>query len=270
MKKHDSESTLQRLRTNIATWQIGVTLLALGALSFIAIGLWLDPNGTTSRILAPIAGAILTTGLISLGWELTSRRAFADELDRRYNLTQDIKSSGLLSINKDYQSIIDWDHEIEAASTIEVAIAYSSTWFTSHESAFQRFLSNPKKTLTCFIADRNDSDTIRQMVSRFPSRNESRIVQGSSDTESRIREAAENAGSAGAKLHIIPYKRPLDFALYRFDEKILVTLYGRGSKLDAFPVMTFDIQGATGAFFKKELDSLRPAHCLKSDSGANS
>ncbi|WP_344357912.1 hypothetical protein [Brachybacterium phenoliresistens] len=266
MKKHDIASAFQKMRTNAITWIIGIALTGIGVLAFVAIGLWLEPDGVWSRILSPISGALLTTGLISLGWELASRRAFADELDRRYNLKQDIRSSGLLGVGGDWQTIIDWDRTIESASTIEVAIAYSGTWFTSHENAFRGFLASPGNSFTCFIADRTDSETVAQMVSRFPSREAEQIEQSSSLTELRIKQAARDTV---VEPDIIRYKRPLDFALYRFDDMILVTLYGRGGKHEAFPVMTFDLQGSMGRFFKKELDSLRSAQNSDSKDGVN-
>lgn len=211
----------------------------------------LEPTSVIYSVTNSVAGALLTTGGLSVAWELISRRAFAVELVNRFRLSEDVIHSGLVGVRNDWQTALDWNETVKSSQSIDVIVAYSERWYTQNEAAFRTFVQRPGNKLRVYLADPDNEDVIRLLSEKYADRSTERIRGKVKETVEHLRSEADRYRG---NIEIYYYTKPLDFAVYRFNDTFLVTLYSQQGRSASVPAFVFNAHGATGKFFQAETE----------------
>lgn len=249
----NDQQALTKKLTNRNVFIASSFLVIVGLVGIFASAALLTNYAAIQLVVSSLSSAALTTGGLAFVWDLSSRRAFASEIIERVQLSHAVVNSGLTNLGRDWQKIIHWDEAIRNARSIDIVVAYSERWYQRSETAFREALNSKGTTLRVFIADPENEDTLNQLRDRFPDRSTARIRQKIQETVAFLeREADTKAGS----LQIHYYSSPLDYALYRFDNIAVVTLYTRQGRHVSVPAFAFDTSGSLGGFFTSEIEHL--------------
>ena len=249
----NSDDLLRKL-TNRNVVILGIGLILASLLLFWFAEAALKAPGTLHAITNSIAGALLTTGGLSLAWELVSRRAFAVELINRFRLSEDVTRSGLVGVRNDWQTVIDWNETIRSSQSIVVVVAYSERWYTHNEAALRNFLQRSGNTLRVYLADPASDEALRLLSDKYSDRSVDRIRGKIEETVEHLQSEA-NRYQGSIEIHY--YTKPLDFAFYRFNDSILVTLYSQQGRSASVPAFVFNALGTIGNFYQAEFEVIQ-------------
>lgn len=173
-----------------------------------------------------IAGLIIATGLLSVGWELVGKRHFAGEILAKAQLSAEVVDAGILRITDQYLDDIEWSELFEGVSKLDIAVAYGRTWRNMHSKRLSAVAQRKGTLIRVFLPDPEDDLTMQTLANRFDMTTES--------LQTTVREAIEDFASlstpGGGEVEV--YVRPGDmvFSCYRFDNRAVLTMYSHGKK----------------------------------------
>src|SRR5690348_17009571 len=109
------ESPLRRVTT--LSWLLAAILMVLAGLALVAASSADTENSHPfwKAFSGNVGGVLLATGLISLLWELISKRSFLSEVFSIARLSEDVKRSGLHRLTLDFQHEVEWPELLESA-----------------------------------------------------------------------------------------------------------------------------------------------------------
>lgn len=211
----------------------GAITLALVAV-VLAVGLfWVTSNNDWFKNALPlqttlnqVAGLIIASGLLSVGWELVGKRHFAAEILANARLSAEVVDAGLLRLTDQYLDDIEWSELFDGVSKIDIAVAYGRTWRNTHDARLRAVARRPGTRIRVFLPDPDDALTMRVLADRF------------SMTEVALQTTVREAIDAFSDLkhedggEVEVYVRAGDavFSCYRFDNRAVMTMYSHGRK----------------------------------------
>lgn len=222
------------------------TLLA--ALLGVALGvflLWLADRSFVSRewqsIVTNVGGIVIATALLTVGWELIGKRAFADEVLAKARLSTDVVAAGIERVTDQYLEDVEWASLIEGATKVDIVVAYASTWRNTHRERLQKIANTKSARMRIFLPDPDDAETMSILAGRFN--------MSSDDVAGRIREAIEDFSAMsrpqGADMTVFVRGGDVVFSCYRFDSRAVLTLYShtreRRNRVPTFVVRSGDL-----------------------------
>lgn len=227
-----------------------VVLAGVAALWLITLAWW-DEHTTAKAVLEQFAGILIATGLLAILWDLRGKRDIIDEVLAKVELGSDIETVGLARASMDWK-VVPWPDLIKNARQIDVFIAYGSTWLSNHTAELADFAKQRRNKLRYFLPDPDDETAMTVLAERFDYTPE--IIS------SKVVEAAEivaklsRAGNADIRVW---YRRGAPtFTCYRFDDKVVVTLYAHKVGRGAIPTLVLD-EGTFTEFFKDDLKAIQ-------------
>lgn len=237
-----------------------VTLSSLClALGFILSGgalLWW--SGTTdlrqdpqlSAFLSQTGGLLLASGLLTIGWDLVGRRAFADEVLAKARVSADVDRSGIVRVTDQYLEEVEWDELFRDVQRLDIVVAYASTWRNTHRGRLERVAKRKGTRLRAFLPNPRDVDTMRVLAERF----NMSVEQATAKVEEAVADFASLAKPEGGDVEVWLRSGDLVFSCYRFDSRAVLTLYSH-SRERRTQVPTFVV--SEGELFRFVYDELR-------------
>lgn len=244
------QSTITEVTTyRTARWAGGVVLAGIGLLLLSNIDL-LDSRQWLEATVNQLGGLLVTTGGLAVLWELRGKREIMDEILEKTKVSSDIHTAGIERATMDWTEP-PWDALLRESKKFSIFISYGSGWRSAHWPKLREFAKDSEKVVRVYLPDPDDEMTMKVLADRYSYSLET--------IRSKVREAARDFASLSTKnsADIRVHYRAGDhtYTCYKFDEKILVTLYSNARERSEVPVMLVS-NGTFYDFFAKDLESI--------------
>lgn len=224
-------------------------ILAIALFWVTSVDEWFSALKPLQVTLNQIAGLIIATGLLSVGWDLVGRRRFAAEVLEKAQLSADVVDAGIMRVTDQYLEDVEWSELFEGVTAVDVVVAYGRTWRNTHEKRLKAVAARPGTRLRVFLPDPDHDLTMDVLADRFN--------MAADDLKTTVREAIREfsklrtEGGGDVEVHV----RAGDavFSCYRFDSRAVFTTYSH-SKERRTSVPTFVL--STGKLYKFVRDEL--------------
>jgi hypothetical protein len=241
-------------RVNLRTLLASLIVGGLG-LSFLFLSKPIEESGYHRwGSLSRESGAVLLASVaLALLWDVVGRRAFADEILAKANMSRDLAESGIDVVCSSFQDKrIAWDELFKNACKLDVLMSYGHTWRNSQIERIDMMLSDPAAKIRIILPDPVDMDVVNVLSMRYrltPEQLQREIADAKEFFEQRKSRAKGTVEIYFA--HLVPL-----FSFYRFNNKVVFALYNhRGGRI---PVPTFiaDKDGFLFKYFTSEFDGI--------------
>lgn len=203
-------------------------------------------------------GAVLLASVaLAFLWDVAGKRAFADEILAKANMSRDLADAGIGMVARSFQDKrIAWDELFKNACKLDIFISYGHTWRNSQLERIEKMLSDPDSRIRIVLPDPDDEEVARALCTRYvfpPDKLKREIADAQEFFEHRKKNAKGTVEIYFAR--IVPL-----FSFYRFNNRVVWAMYnhrtGRG------PVPTF-IASGDGFLFEYFSDEIEGIICDK-------
>ena len=153
------------LRTIVAAIVIsvaGMSLLGLTASSET----WRDAP-SWQAFLQNLGSLLFVTGLLTVAWDLFSKRAFAKELLDLTGLADDVRAAGLVRVVASFRTEMEWPDLLRNASTLDLFVCWARTWRNQNESELAAILARKSGLIRVVLPDHEHAETLATMATHF-------------------------------------------------------------------------------------------------------
>lgn len=213
--------------------------------SKLAIARWLLVS------LEQVGGILIATALLSVFWELRGRRSLASEVMETANLAHDVREAGLERVWNRYLTEEAWSSRFRRAQKLDIFVAYANTWREGNRLELSAFAMRKSNVVRVVLPDVLDAPTVSAIALRSGKTAEE-VVQKVCEARMKYRTLLQH----GENCSILSYRGPQAYAVYRFDEEAVVTLYRNSpAKTGHIPTLSFT-GGTLGEFVNSDLDQV--------------
>jgi len=232
----------------IAVIAIGSLFVWLGSQNNFILYVWLK------LILQNFGAILIATGLLTIFWDVRIKRAFLDEVLEKVGVAKEIELAGITNINRMFYSV-NWDELFENASKLDLFFAYARTWKNSNIERIKKIAQDKDSRIRVILPDYSDKTILKELTHRFRS-NEEELISSIKETESFFIDLKSRYCKSEISIWLlstVPY-----FSYYRFDNKIIITLYShrRESTPVNVPVIICKSGGTFFDYFYEEFNSM--------------
>jgi hypothetical protein len=212
---------------------------------------WSDDTKAWQATVNQLGGLLIATGGLAILWDLRGKRDFMDEVLEKAKLASDVSAAGIARVTMKWMDI-PWDELFSTAREIEVFISYGSSWRKLHWAKIEEFATDARNSLKLYLPDPDDLHTMTVLAQRYdytPEKVKMSIIE-------TAQEFAKLNESSKADIRIYYRSGDPTYTSYRFDDKILVTLYSHKRRRGDVPAIMVS-KGTFGEFFMSDLESIR-------------
>jgi hypothetical protein len=121
-----------------------------------------------SDVLREIGVLLFVTAVLTLAWELIGKRAFADEILVKANMSRDLADAGIEVVTPTFMdNRIAWNELFKNSNRLDIWVSYASTWRNSHAQAIEKLLSRRDARLRVVLPDPEDAQLMDVLSQRF-------------------------------------------------------------------------------------------------------
>jgi hypothetical protein len=243
---HSAQKTIVNLKAIIF---MVVSLVAGVALLFLSSD---DARWSLAvrTFLGQLGGTLVAGTALALFWELWGKRAFADELITKMNLSSDLEKAGLVEVLHDYKEV-RWDAHFESAVQLDIAFAYGRTWRNFHNSKIEELAKRSGATIRVVLPDADDSLVMSTLAIRFD--------MTVPDLKKAVREAAQfflDLSAHGATVEVRFRTGDYMFSSYRIGSAIVLALYAHGRVRQSVPTLVCKEGGELFDFARQDFEAM--------------
>jgi len=208
----------------------------------------------TSTLLQESGAAIFIAGLLSVLWELGGKRAFADEILAKANMSRDLAEAGIDVVANSFKDErINWEQLFKNARRLDLFISYGHTWRNTQIERIEKLLSDEHAILRVILPDPDDERTMENLSHRFQMQPE--------ELKHEIQEAMlffehRKKKSKGTVEIYFTRISPL-FTFYRFSNKAVFAMYNHRLGRLPVPSLVCDEEGFLFKYFTEEFEGIR-------------
>lgn len=230
-------------------------LIVLAGIGLLYVGgrddFW-ESRGGAQTLINSLGATLIVTGGLSVIWDLVGRRAFAEEVLAKAQVSADIRAAGIDRVTMQWIEDVEWAKYFSDAREIEIFVSYGRSWRNNHWVRLEEFSRQKGCKLWVYLPDPEDSPVMRVLAQRYATTEDMMAAT--------VTEAADAFATlikpGGADVRVYYRKGDPTFACYRFDRKIVATLYSHSRTRGDIP--TFVLSGGTlFDFFANELQVVR-------------
>jgi hypothetical protein len=211
-------------------WAIILALVAVvvaGGLFWISSNNeWFKDSAPLQATLNQVAGLIIATGLLSVGWELVGKRHFAAEVLAKAQLSAEVVDAGILRITDQYLDDIEWSELFDGVSKLDIAVAYGRTWRNTHAERLRAVSRRKGTRIRVFLPDPEDAMTMQVLAHRF----DMTVSELQATVREAIRDFSNFKQQDGGDVKVYVRSGDAVFSCYRFDGRAVLTMYSHGKK----------------------------------------
>ncbi len=242
------------LTAKLTTYKTALVAFFVAAAGIVLLWLsniaWFDSHTALEATANQLGGLLITIGGLGILWDLRGKREIMDEMLEKARIASDVSAAGLDRVTMNWLDV-PWDELFRDAKQVSVFISYGSSWRKVHWTKLQEFARGAKNSLRLYLPDPNDEPTMQVLAQRYDYTLEK--------IRANILETAEEIAKLGISCpaDIRIYYRPGDpaYTCYRFDEKVLVTLYSHKRERGQVPTVLVK-RGTFRDFFMQDLDAI--------------
>lgn len=234
-------------RTTLRTWFIAVIVAVIGTTLLIVSeigGLW-NGLGSVQNVVRDIGSLMIASIAMTLILELGAKRAFLDELLSKVSLSKEIELAGITTFHPSFHGEIDWNDLFKTAHELDIFFVHGRAWRNEHG---EQLIGAARRgvRIRVVLPDPYD-DVVLSEIARRTNHSKQAIQE-------RIllaKDEFSHLENEGAKITIWFLPMVPLFSFYRFDHKMILTLYShrREQKLERLPVPTFVLEDG-GSLYK--------------------
>jgi len=234
-----------------------VGLLGIGLLWWTADqGRW--ANATSWQAFGQQLGSLfVVTGLLTLLWDLFSRRAFAQELLELTGLAACVRSAGVTKIASSFRAELEWGELLRDARALDVFVCWARTWRNQHETHLAAILERKGGLIRVVLPDYEHADTVAAMANHFADYDGDRVRQEIKDAVAFFKALHQSRKHKDARVEVYLVKRVPLFSWYLIDESAAVlAFYAHRAKVSSVPALVCQRGGYLYDFAAKEFEFL--------------
>jgi hypothetical protein len=212
-------------------------------------------NATSwQALLQQVGSLLLVTGLLTLVWDLFSKRAFARELLDLTGLASDVRAAGISRIVSSFRGELEWRYLLDGARTLDLFVCWAKTWRNQHEEQLAAVLSRRDGLIRVILPDYEDASTVSAMETHFADYDAERIRGEIVEAVSFFKTLHKRRSNASATVEIYLVKRVPLFSWYRIDDNIaMLAFYAHRYKVSNVPTIVVKRGGHLFEFASEEL-----------------
>jgi hypothetical protein len=146
---------------------------------------------------------------------------------------------------------VPWDDLFRDATHVSVFISYGSSWRKVHWTKLQEFAKAGKNSLRLYLPDPEHEPTMSVLAQRY----DYTLEKIRANVVETAEEIAKLADSHPADIRIYYRAGDPTYTCYRFDDKVLVTLYSHKRARGDVPTLLVK-QGSLKDFFIQDLEAI--------------
>lgn len=254
MSNGRSERTkLAETLTNLWTVLISIVVVVVGVvvLALSAGWGWLDKHESTQSVAEALGGILITTGGLAILWDLRGKRDIIREVLAKVEVSSDVEVTGIQRASMDWR-VVPWSELIGQAKSVDVFIAYGSTWLSTYSTDLAEFAKHRGNRMRYILPDPDDSTAMAVLAERFDYTAE--IIKSKIEESAQAVAKLSRDGSADIRVY---YRRGAPtFTCYRFDDTVVVTMYQHKVARGAIPTIVMGPRGTFRDFFASDLEEI--------------
>lgn len=257
-KGRDGGSVARRLSkvlVDLATWQIGLAFVIVGAAALYLSAKWEGAHGPSASdsVLREGGALLFVTAALSAVWNLRGRRQLTSEVLSAAGLSKAITDAGLTELTTHYAEI-DWNGLLDRASHVDLFFAYAATWRAYHDAALRKLVKREGARLRVILPDREDEAQVKQLAARFGA-SDAEIGQKIKDAEDAFARLSGESGQHATVELRVTRAFPV-FTYYRFDGRCIGVLYSQAGERVEVPAFECQRGGTLHKFFSDQFKAL--------------
>lgn len=247
----DENLEIRRERVNVRVYFLMIGFAVLG-ISALFISAYLENrHHIWCAVTRELGVTLLVAAALTLAWDIVGRRTFTDEILAKANMSRDLADAGILLVADNFRDPrIQWENLLKNSCTLDIWVAYASTWRNSNLDAIKRLLSRKDSRLRVVLPDPDNELLTKELAGRFE--------MAESEVREKILEAIagfENCRKYGTVELRLLNRSPL-FTVYVFTSKAVLAFYNHRKGREPVPTFLCDEDGFLFGYLKAEFDHI--------------
>lgn len=241
-------------RVNLRIRLLSLVFAAVG-LIIMSISLPVGHGGyhKSATLLEESGAALFISGILAVLWELAGKRAFADEILAKANMSRDLADAGIdVAAYSFKDKRIDWDELFKSACRLDIFVAYGHTWRNTQSEHIDTLLSDADSKLRIILPDLESEEVVKSLSVRFEM--EPDTVKQEIGEAIKFFERRKKKAKGSIEIYLTRVM-PL-FTFYRFNSKVVFALYNHRAGQQAVPSFVCDKEGFLFKFFSDEFEGI--------------
>lgn len=212
-------------RTTLNSALIAVVFIILG----ISLLYWSNsPNYWIGKepllfIVRDIGSLCVVSFVFTLIWELVAKRSFTDELLAKAKISQELSSSGLAQISFESRDI-DWVKLLGEATEVDILFSYGRTWRGAYRQEVHKLAKRKNVRLRILLPNPEEQAILDGLSKRFYTPSQT-IQERIYEAKQEFTELHQKNLKEGASIEVWYISRDPHYAMYRFDNTVVIYLY---------------------------------------------
>jgi len=238
------------LRTILLTTVLGAVGLAL-----VYASQPIDSHGyhKTGSVIRELGVLLFATVAIAVLWDVVGKRAFADEILAKANMSRDLADAGIDVVTTSFQDKrIVWEDLFKNACKLDIFVSYAHTWRNTNLERIDSMLSDSDAKVRVVLPDPDDKEIVRALATRYESKPED--VEREITTAKAFFEHRKSKAKGRVEIYFVRML-PL-FSFYRFNNKVVFALYNHRTGRLPVPTFVADEDGFLFKYFTEEIEGI--------------
>jgi len=216
------------------------------------VGAKIPTNFPTWKSLISSIGSLgLASVAISIIWEFFQKRGFTQELLEYFHLSENLHESGIEKMSYRFDEV-DWKLLFDNCLRFDLFITYGRSWRGTNETRLIEIAKRTGAIVRIVLPDPENGDLVKQFATRY--RKSQPEIKGL--IEEAIKDFKKFMGGREASFELKVTDRPPTNTYYRFNDRMLVTLYNYNDEKGNIPVFLLKKGGRMTDFFEFEFEYL--------------
>jgi hypothetical protein len=211
-------------------------------------------------VLREIGVLLFATVALSLLWDLAGKRAFADEILAKANMSRDLAEAGIDVFTADFRDQrIPWPDLFKCSNRLDLFVSYASTWRNIHLSDIERLLSRKDGYVRVILSDPTNDDLLTVLAKRFGKEKDflkKQIEESIKFWQERNQHSKQN-GNGKDKVEIYLTDVAPFFTFYLFNTKAVAAFYNHRKGRIPVPAFVCDEGGYMFRYLSEEFEGIR-------------
>jgi hypothetical protein len=241
-------------RVNLRSLLFSVIVAVLG-FALMAISSPVDGAGyhKIAALLHEAGAALFISVALAALWDLAGKRAFADEILAKANMSRDLADAGIDMVTPSFRDErVNWEELFKCGYRLDLFVAYAHSWRNTQAERIGKLLANSDSKLRVVLPDPDDAEVLKALSVRFGRKPEV-VKQEIVDAQEFYEHRRENAKGI-VELYFTSIL-PLD-SFYRFNNKVVFALYNHRAGQQPVPSFVCDQEGFLFKFFSDEFEGI--------------
>lgn len=246
-------SLLQEI-VSLRTVLIVVFLAILGTILLLSARTeWSEKHQITKILLTQLGSLFIVTATITIAWELVGKRAFAEEVLEKANLSRELAEAGVTKVfGSFHEREIDWIEFFETACEIDLLFLYAHSWRSSRRVELRTFLSASRRRLRVILPDPSNDEVMAPIATNCDMTVE-KLKERVEEARDEFARLAELASSNGSVVEIWFLQTVPTFSFYCSNRLLILALNTNRKEKANVPTFVCRKPGTVYKYIQEEL-----------------